>query len=283
MEGLLDRILGVAAAGQQLAKRLKNYERLLEDPVGNASARARALAEFEGSVQAYPDSELKRELGLWLAGERESVTRDQDEARFRFGAELGKELDKLGLKVRGQLPVLRAGMFSLRVDFGTGDATVFWGPEVERLKSGLGLKPAELARTLQRWTEDLHKRALEPARLRKLMAEAYRRLQTLGSVEQGTRLLLSDVLAEMVLLMQPKGFRQDPAKARFVEYPRVRFSYDLYRLRSAGDVVPGEERMRLHVANFDSTLDKTRALWVPDNEEGEGTHFSYVSFGGGER
>jgi hypothetical protein len=80
------------------------------------------------------------------------------------------------------------------------------------------------------------------------------------------------------MLQQPPGFRLNPTQEKFVEYPRIRFSYDLFRLRQAGQFQAGEDRLKLHVANFDATTEKAKALWVPDNEAGDGTHYSYVSF-----
>jgi hypothetical protein len=90
---------------------------------------------------------------------------------------------------------------------------------------------------------------------------------------------LLDLLSELVLLMQPESFRLNPAQEKFVEYPRVRFSYDLFRLKQAGAFTVGDVQLKLHVANFDATTEKAKALWVPDSEEGDGTHYSYISFG----
>jgi len=264
----------VVSHSQSLLKRLKEYERLCENPVDSAFSRSRSLAAFDASVQEFPDSELKSELGRWLVEERAQVAKDQEEFRYQFGTRFASALAEQGLKAKGQMPVLRVGMFSVRLDLAAGKASVFWGPEVELLKSGLPLRPSELAETLSRWTSDLKAKATEPEKMRKSLRDAYRRACGALGVEEGSRILLADALAELVMLLQPKGFRQDPARARFVEYPRVRFSYDLFRLRAE----PGA--MRLHVANFDATLEKSGAIWVPDNEEGEGTCYSYVSFGG---
>ncbi len=281
MQGLLDRLKGVAAFCQKTTRRLVAYQGLLSDPVGNAFRRDKALAEINGLIQAFPDSELRKMLEEWCSKERTAVTEHKEEFRFQFGARLAEGLNQAGLKVKGQLPILRVGMFSLRVDFAAGKATVFWGPEVERLKSGVRLVPDELVNTLVKWTDDLHKRAVEPAKLRRQLSEAYHRLCMLNGLTPGTRISLVDVLAELVLLIQPKSFRANPARAKFVEYPRIRFSYDLHRLKASGELTNGEEQLRLYVATFDATTQKTRALWVPDNEEGEGTHYSYISFNRG--
>ncbi len=278
METILDRLRGVGAACQQAAKRIAGYEKLLADPVVNAYPRDRELRAIEKLARAFPDAGLRSELERWLAGERARVDEARDEFRFGFGAELSRLLTESGLEARGQLPVLRVGMFSLRVDFEAGKAALSWGPEVERIGGGVVLEPAALVRAVRDAAEDLAARATEPEKLVGLLRKAYERARLTGGVEPGTRLPLSAVLAELVFLMQPKRFRADPARASFVEYPRIRFSHDLYRLRAAGPAETAGFHLRLHVATFDATTDKTKALWVPDNERGEGTYYSYLSF-----
>ncbi|MEO0081406.1 MAG: hypothetical protein ABIL25_03810 [candidate division WOR-3 bacterium] len=277
MEGLLARLNSVAAGSQKVAKRLVAYRMLLTDPVNNAFAREKALAGVSGLVNQFPDSELREVLAEWVAAEQAAIERDKEEFRFGFGTQLAQALEQAGLKVRGQLPVLRAGMFSLRVDFAAGKAVIFWGPEVERLKESVRLVPAELASTLIRWSRSLKEKSMEPERLARLMTEGLRRVYVQRGLEPGSRVPLLEVLAEVVLLMQPKGFRADPSREKFVEYPRVRFSYDLFRLKASGQLGQASAGIRVHVATFDKTTDKTSALWVPDNEEGEGTYYSYIS------
>ncbi|OYD14574.1 hypothetical protein CH330_08180 [candidate division WOR-3 bacterium JGI_Cruoil_03_51_56] len=278
MEKLLARLKNSAVLSQRIAKRLVAYHGLLSEPVSNAFRREKALNEIKRLMQALPDTELHRMVEEWCSKEQTLVAQGKEEFRFRFGTNMANGLNAAGLKVKGQLPVLRVGMFSLRVDFASGTAIVFWGPEVERLKGGVSLAPDELVKILVSWTKNLGKRASDPVKLKSQLFDAYHRILVLNGLEPGTRIPLLDILAELVLLIQPRSFRVNPARAKFVEYPRVRFSYDLYRLKTSGEPMKGKEQLRLHVATFDATTQKTRALWVPDNEEGEGTYYSYISF-----
>jgi len=281
MEGLVELLESLSGQAGKLAKRLTAYRPLLSDPVNNASVRARAVEEIARLARAFPESEARTKVLEWLNEESQAVEKSREEFRFEFGRRLVAGLEGSGLTARGQLPTLRIGCFTLRTDFDAGTATVFWGPEVEKLKSGLRLVPAELARTLRAYHEALKDKSVEPAKLAGLLHSAYQRIVTLNNLPPGTRVFLLDLLAEVTMLVQPAAFRLNPVQEKFVEYPRVRFSFDLYRLRQAGLFQAGEDRMKLHVANFDATTEKARALWVPDNEEGEGTHYSYVSFNKG--
>jgi hypothetical protein len=278
MEGLVELLQSLSGQSQKLARRLVAYRDLLCDPVNNVHARARAIAELSGAIQAFPDSEVRQKLAEWCRSESAAIEQSLAEFRFEFGRQLVAGLEGSGMTVKGQLPLLRVGLFTVRADFEAGSAIIFWGPEIEKLKSGLNLAPAELAATLRKWNERLKQKSVEPAKLAAKLQAAYRRLCGFAGLNEGNRVFLLDLLSELVLLMQPESFRLNPAQEKFVEYPRVRFSYDLFRLKQAGAFAVGDAQLKLHVANFDATTEKAKALWVPDSEEGDGTHYSYISF-----
>jgi hypothetical protein len=96
----------------------------------------------------------------------------------------------------------------------------------------------------------------------------------LTNKQYGEKLLVTDVLHEFAMLQQSKKFLIDPKKSNFHEFSRVKLSYILYYLKKSDAL----KDMHLHVATFDATTDKRHSMWVPDNEEGEGTHYAYISF-----
>lgn len=274
MDVVLDRVKAIVGAGQKLSRLLIAYRRLSSRPDLPVAAREKALAGIAASTVGFPDAEVRDELEQWLAAERARLAEAREELRFGFGGGLAAALSELGIVPRGQLPVVRVGMFSLRVDFDAGTAVLYWGPEVEKLAAGVALTPDAAARAVREQLALLRKRGFPPARLAGLLRQSYRRWLGAGGHEQGMRAPIVDLLAELALLIQPDAFRADPARGRFVEYPRVQFSHDLYRLRAAA----AGEAPRLHVATFDSTTSRTKSLWVPDNDQGDGTHYSFVSY-----
>jgi hypothetical protein len=279
MEELVAILKDLSVRSQQVARRLSLYQRLLPEPVENAYERERLLTEIEKGIAGLPEGEVKRRLIEWLNGERPGVQEAKEGFRFDFGRKLLSGLEGSGLEVRGQLPFLRVGLFSVRADFSTGRATIFWGPEIERLKAGVKLEPDTLARLLRNYQESLMKKAVkEPQEFLTRLYQCYQRICLARSIPLGERVFLVDLLGELVLLLQPEGFRINPTRERFVEYPRVRFSYDLYILKRSGLRTVAGRKIRLSVANFDFTAEKARALWVPDSDQGEGTYYSYISF-----
>lgn len=278
MDALVELLQSLAAHSQKLARRLEAYRGLLSEPVSNAHARAAALAELGGAIQAFPDSAVRQQLTDWRREESAAVEQSRAEFRFEFGKQFVAGLEGSGLTVKGQLPLLRVGLFTVRADFDAGKAAIYWGPEVEKLRSGLRLVPGELAATLRKWDAELKRKATEPAKLARALHAAYRHRCDSTGQSAGARVMLLDLLPELVLMMQPESFRLNPTQEKFVEYPRIRFSYDLFGLKQAGAFQVGEAQMKLHVANFDATIEKAKALWVPNSEEGDGTHYSYLSF-----
>lgn len=279
MEGLAGVLKELVRRAQQVARKLDGYQALLREPVANAYERARVLAEVERLVAGFPEGELRQKLQAWLDAERAQVEEAKSEFRFEFGKRLIAGLEGSGLAVRGQLPLLRIGFFTIRADFERGRATVFWGPEIEQIKSGVPLEPLGLARLVRSYQESLKAKGVrEPEAFLARLLAAYRRRCSAEGLAEGERVLLSDLLAELVLLSQPESFRADPVRENFVEYPRIRFSYDLYLLKRSGVRAVAGQELRLTVANFDATAKKSRALWVPDSEEGDGTYYSYIAF-----
>jgi len=279
MEGLIGVLKDTALRSQKVAKLLAGYSRLVSEPIRNAYERERMVVEVEKAIEGFAPGEVRDKVRQWLDEEKRQIEAAKEEFKFEFGRQLLAGLEGSGLTVRGQLPFLRCGLFSVRVDFTTGRATVFWGPEIERLKSGVKLEPLALAKILRSYDESLKKRAIkEPAEFVERLFTAYRRICLARNIVEGERVFLVDLLSEMVFLMQSEGFRVNPVRERFVEYPRIRFSYDLYILKRSGVRTVGGKGLRLSVANFDATGEKAKSLWVPDNEEGEGTFYSYISF-----
>lgn len=279
MEGLIGVLKETTLRSQKLARLLAGYRQLTGEPVRNAYERERTLAEIEKVTAGFSEGEVKEKLRVWVEEEKKRVEEAKEEFKFEFGRQLLTGLEGSGLSVKGQLPFLQCGLFSVQVDFTAGGATIFWGPEIERLKSGVKLEPLGLAKTLRNYDESLKKKAIkDPQEFIERLFTGYRRVCRARNVVEGERIFLLDLLSEMVFLMQPEGFKANPVRERFVEYPRIRFSYDLYLLKRSGVRTVGNSLVRLSVANFDATEEKTKALWVPDNEAGEGTYYSYISF-----
>lgn len=279
MEGLAALVRTVARRYSQLARCLDEYRKVAESDIGIPYRKQALLTKIRLLADNLPAPSVREQVLSWCQEEGTAVEHEKEEFRFHFTKEILASLSGLGMEVRGQIPLLRVGFFTVKIDLQKGIGVIYWGPEVERLKEKVSLVPAELTNALQFCRERLQTGTkMAPTEFLKLLHSAYRRCVLWAGVPVGTRVSLTGVLKELVMMMQPPAFQINPVRESFWEYPRVQFSYDIFRLRQAGSVEVDGTRLRLHVATFDDTTEKISALWVPDNERGEGTNYSHLSF-----
>lgn len=242
--------------------------------------REKSLLEIKLLIEKLPDG-IKEKGLAWYSEEESAIKRIKEEVRFNFGTKLKELLEKDGLALTGQLPILRAGLYSLRIDFDAGFSTLFFGPEIATLKNKIPLVPETIVKELTTHYRKLKGKDFNPQEFYKNLQKAYETHLLLtghGTQDTGTKVFLVDLLFELTVLSQSKGFKIDPRRENFREYSRIQFGYDLFRLRNALANSNSPATMHLHIATFDATLDKAKAIWIPDNEQGQGTYYSYISF-----
>lgn len=274
---LIEFLNGLVKETGRIVRSLRAYEQLLARPADNAYLLQQQVAAIERAAAALsaraPD--VSGALQAWLTDQSAVIERAKDELRFNFGRRLKELFDKDGVMVRGQYPLLRIGMYTLKLNFEFGEATLFFGPEVEKIESKITLCPQTIHDLIQEHDRAMRTAAGDLTAAYRDLAVAYERCLKMAGKAVGEKVLISDVLKEYVFLKQSKQFNIDPRRGNFREIPRVRLSFLLYQLRNLK--VP-ERGLCLHVATFDATTDKLRSFWVPDNEAGEGTHCAYISF-----
>jgi hypothetical protein len=259
----------------KITKLLDAYEKLHVEAFDNTYILEQKITEIEKAISSLPDLDKKGALDAWLKAEKASLGKFKEDFRFRFGQQLKELLSRDGIKIRGQYPLLRFGLFTLKLNFEFGDATLFFGPEVERIKSKLPLQPQVIYDAVRRYEQDIQDKDFDANTVMGDLVAAYKRCLAISGKSYGDKVRITEVFKEYVFLKQPKQFMINASRGNFREFSRIKLSYMLYRLRIAN--INGQG-MRLHVATFDATVDKVRSFWVPDNAEGDGTHYEYISF-----
>ncbi|UCG29381.1 MAG: hypothetical protein JSV53_07615 [candidate division WOR-3 bacterium] len=274
-DNLIQSLKTLARSTARLATMMRDYSKLKDDVVENAYLMEKKVTAIAVLVDNLLSSELKGSISKWLDSERKEVDRAKDEFKFQFGSRLKDLLKSDGLQVRGQYPLLRFGIYTLKLNFELGEATLFFGPEVEKIKSKIPLQPGTIHDIVVKSERDLKVDRSELESLGRDLRTAYERCLKRDGSAYGGKVLITDVLKEYVFMKQPKKFTVDARRENFREYPRAKLSLMLFRLRNIGVVAHG---MHLHVATFDATVDRAKTIWVPDNDEGAGTYYEYVSF-----
>jgi hypothetical protein len=258
-----------------MIKLMDVYEKARGAAVSNAYVLEKKITEIEHAVKELPDIEQTKTLQTWLSKQKQEIEKLKEDLRFKFGQELTALLKKGGKTLRGQYPVLRLGLYTLKVDFEFGEANLFFGPEIEKIRSKITLQPQAIYETIKECDHEIKSGSFDAEQMYGDILAAYRRCLSVTDKSFGDKVLITEVMKEYVFLKQPKKLAIDATKKNFREYSRVKLSYMLYLLKST-DVI--EHGMRFYVATFDATTDKLQSLWIPDNEDGDGTYYEYLSF-----
>ncbi|MBN2620714.1 hypothetical protein JXB22_06435 [candidate division WOR-3 bacterium] len=278
MHDLHESIEQLKKASRETRKIVKLLALFAEDaalPVENAYILEKQCTDIEKHLVTLPESTLKNELQQWLAAERGRIAENKEEFKIQFGQKLQALFAQKNTTVKGQYPLLRIGFYTLKLDFEFGQATLFFGPEIEKIISRITLHPQAVFGSIISYDKKLRALDHSPQEYLERLKEAYALVIRFHGKSLGEKVLLSDVLREFVVRQQNKRFFIDPQKSHFTEFPRVRLAYILYQIKQAGIA---EHGLHFHVATFDATTDKLQSFWILENEQGEGTHYSHISF-----
>jgi hypothetical protein len=275
----VDQLLKILATltkhTNKITKLLKDYEKARTRPADNAYILEKKMNDIEKYVQEKEYGAVIPELQEWINREKADIDAFKEEFRIAFGQALNTLFQKDGKKIRGQYPVIRVGLYTLKIDFQFGSVALYYGPEIEKIRSGIRLHAETVYGIVKQCDDELHARQLEAADTYEILHNVYKRRLALHGLGFGAKIPIMDVLSGFVLARQSKKFMIDPQSNNFKGISRIALSYLMFALKKT-DIF--QQNIRLHVATFNETVDKKNALWIPDNEDGEGTHYSHISF-----
>jgi hypothetical protein len=218
------------------------------------------------------DSNLYKELIDFTEQELQKVSKFKEEFHFNLGTRFKELFTGFG-EIKGQLPILRIKFYTIKLNYNIGEAQTWWGPEKELIDKN-ALEPGIVFQTIKTFDDNLTKIWNSPEDFLKVLKFAYERYIKINNSEINAKVNLMDLLPEIAILMQGRSFKIDPTKSHYSEYSRIHYSFDLYRLKTTQQ----NQNIQLSVATFAITEDRSKSLWVPDNENGEGTYFQSIAF-----
>ncbi len=278
----LNQMLPIAAKqktnAQKVHKLLTEISRLDNSRIENLSLIKSRLDKIKLiSSQIVNNENYGQRLMEWVDQYSTITEKAASESLNRFGADLEKELRNFGLSLSGQYPELKAGVFLIEMDSKKDKVTLWYGAKQEKIQQ-LPLLASRVASDISNIMHRLGSRLDEQQILQKLR-EAYCRTV---EGETGEPAPIIAVLSEMAYLLQSPRFFQDPKKENYQSYDRVSFSYDLFRLRQFQAKENIIAKLKLTVATRAYSKKRSDFLWVPDDEQGKGTIYSFLSFKEGE-
>ena len=263
--GYRKQVAAIAALVNDIEKLDKNTEENLQ------KIRLR-LDKLEKEAQKNRNkTELIDLVKEWMQEYRTKLLGVSEKIQRRFAVELEEELKRISLNLVGQYPLLRAGFFSIEVNFNMNNATIWYGPRQERLIQ-MALSVSKIAGKIDYFRKNLGSDLGNGNFFEKLKKAYYR--ATNG--HRGEPANIVNVMAEMSYLVQSGRFFQDPKRDNYRSYGRADFSYDLFKFRNENIGQKVRERVKLKVATRAHTRRRSDFLWIPDDERGGGTVYSHI-------
>jgi|UniRef100_A0A7V3VU74 hypothetical protein len=274
MKEIIDSFKALIKSSSRINKILNNYIKLKEKPVENLYLLEKSLNELSKLASGLPDFALKNHLSEWLNNEKSELEKARQEFRFRLGEQIKDLFQKDNKIIRGQYPTLHLGFYTIELNFEFGEVTLYFGPKIEKI-SKIPLEPESIYKTITKFDMELKKKDFNPKEFFLDLQKAYKNRLAILNKSYGEKVLLVDVLNEYVIIKQPERFLTDPKRENFVGYSRIELAYLLYLFKKSGYSQRG---VHLYIATFDATTDRRQSIWIPENEEGEGTYYSYIAF-----
>jgi hypothetical protein len=275
MHDIVEKLKQLSHSTQAIARAISKYLENSNTPIEDVYIMEQQCANIQKCVDTLPEGEIKNEVRQWLAREQDRIAETKEEFKIQFGQKLKSLLGEHKINVKGQYPLLRLGLYTLKLDFEFGRAELYFGPEIEKIVSKISLQPKTVCAAILEYDKKLRNLQRSPREYLQDLYQAYLRALKVEGKVAGDKILLSDCLREFVILLQNKKFFADPQKVNYREYSRVRLAYVLFQIKQLGAMEPG---LHFHVATFDATTDRLQSFWIPENDEGEGTHYSHLSF-----
>ncbi len=230
------------------------------------------LAELERWQADDPVSALK-ELILGLA---QRLSQEEEKAVTKFVSELADLVERRhGWKVKGHLPNLRAGPYTLEVKVNEGEVALWLGPRQELLEVVHTQMPARVVDRLSALHSTLLASNFDERRFLARLEEAYSLAAARTRRKFGEDVPITVVLTLMALLVQDRRFSNDPRRRNYRDYSRAKFAYELFRTRQRE--IDGK-RLELRTASRAYTRRRSDFIWIPTDLYGNGEPCSHIRF-----
>ncbi|MCC9076222.1 hypothetical protein FKZ61_008880 [Litorilinea aerophila] len=268
---LIDELERHSKAVKSIIASLREIEKLSGDREINLARIKKQVGKLKDIVSdsdPFPLDILKE----WINQFESELRQTEEQVQRRFGSELEQELRQLGITLTGQYPELKAGLFTIELDFEQWQATLWYGSKQEKLSTS-PLSVSDIVKRVERAKKELGSQIPEQELLENLYQAYTRVVQRVGEDAP-----IIKMLGEIAYLLQNPRFYQDPRKDYYKSYSRADFSFDLFRLRRFLAQNPSSRQFRLKTATRAQTKRRSDFLWVPESEDGKGSAYSHLRF-----
>jgi hypothetical protein len=267
------QLAGEVKIRQALIKPLDQAQRALKDAHQNAVALHEAVALLERPSE---ELSLAGDYHQLVAQVRAVADKNLAELEFTFARDLREAFKDIGIKLDGPPTELIAELFVIKPDLRKKQVTITFSRQA--VTKPVKLDVEKVVSAYQKARKEICERKVDNQELLAELYEAYERVVKLEGKQMGARTGIVDVFRELVIVRQPLGFRKDPGKAKFVDYPKTHFAYDTLQLRQSKKMTYNGLHLNFGTATIDTTSDSTKAMFLATGAN-EGAFIKDLYFG----
>ncbi|VVB89825.1 Uncharacterised protein [uncultured archaeon] len=274
-----DSLSTIERSTENILKKLNDYNK--KRAVANVYELEEGIENIEQSYSKFAQIVplLDKSMPALVLNLKDDIKSLKNEFQREFSKELDRMFKEKGKELRGQLPTLSIEFYRLELDFGNGNAKIYFGQEM--IKSKVPLDPSKIINMIDALEKEINDRKIDYSDFSKKLYEAFIRASKLSKSESlagEQRVPVTSILNELTLLLQSPSFRKNPIKENFKGYSRWLFGYDLYKLRELKVKSISNKELGLVIATMGATMNEEDYIWVPFNKNGEGNRYSHIFF-----
>lgn len=243
---------------RDVIKPLESALKALRDPHRNAVALHEASAVLE---EPSPELTLPANFSKLTRQLRALADENLSELEFTFARDLRAAFKEKGVALSGTPAELIAELFVIKVDMRRKQVEMTFSRQPVTAKK-IKLNVEQVVTAYERARREICERKVDSNDFLEKLFEAYGRVLKLTGKPVGTRASIVDCYRELVLVRQPYGFRKNPSKTSFVDYPKAHFAYDMLQLRRRQKMTHAGHRLNLGTATIDVGSDTARAMFL---------------------
>jgi hypothetical protein len=242
-----------------IIKPLENAVRALKDPHKNAVA----LAESVALLEIPPiELDLPENYDSLISQLKTIADENLSELEFTFARDLREAFAEKGITLGGNSAAeLIAELFVIKVDMRRKQVDMTFSRQPVTDKK-IKLNVEQVVAVYERARKEICERNIDSKVLLSELFEAYNRVLKLAEKPIGTRTIIVDCYRELIMVRQPASFRKTPSKAKFLDYPKTHFAYDMMQLRRLQQMTFDGHRLNLGTATIDVGSDSARAMFL---------------------
>jgi len=180
-----------------------------------------------------------------------------------FGHALRAALAEQGIAIGGRPPRFEVGRFEIAANFVSRGASISYGKEIVVKRAPLSVEA--VLKAYAREAKAITGRNEDGTRWVELFYQAWKNARQRRDTSDN-RANIVDCYFELVLLRQPKNFRNAPGKSSFVEYSRAQFAHDFFQFANAQPIKYKGMKIFGHVATKSQAESADKSIWIVEGD-----------------